>query len=124
MDWLLIGIGVGLVPIGLAIWLPKQLQRQRRDRKIAVVLQAAGVLAVVGGSLWSIWLVPQLFMTVACVIASSLLNILSFFTLSLPCQTTTSISIAMAEGLVAFGVAFLTYGTTRRLVLAKLSGND
>jgi hypothetical protein len=91
------------------------------DRKLAVGLQAVGVLAVVGGSIWFLWLVPQLFMSAGCGITSGLLMVLTLFTVSLSCQTSIPMWIDIAEGLITFGVALLIYGTTRRVVLARRS---
>lgn len=91
------------------------------DRNLAIGLQAVGVLALVGGSIWFLWLVPQLFMSAGCGITSGLLMVLTLFTFSLSCQTLIPMWIDIAEGLITFGVAFLIYGTTRRVVLARRS---
>jgi hypothetical protein len=96
-------------------------KRVSLDRKLAVGLQAVGVLAVVGGSIWFLWLVPQLFMSAGCGITSGLLMVLTLFTVSLSCQTSIPMWIDIAEGLITFGVALLIYGTTRRVVLARRS---
>jgi hypothetical protein len=112
---------VGLVPALLAAKLPLRSKRKSLDKKSAIVLQAVGVLALVGGSIWLVWLVPQLFMSAGCGIARGLLMVLTLFTVSLSCQTSISMWIDTAEGLIAFGVAFFMYGTTRRLVLARRS---
>lgn len=119
MNGLALAIGIGLIPALLAAKLPKRRKRRRLDRRLAIGLQAVGVLALVGGSAWYVWLVPQLLISASCTIASDLLRVLTFFTLSLPCQTSIPLWIDLAEGLVAFGVAFLTYGTTRRVVLGR-----
>ena len=121
MDWLLLAIGVGLVPGLLAVKLPMGRKRVRLDRKLAIGLQAVGVLVLAGGSIWFLWLVPQLLMSAGCGIASGLLRVLTLFTVSLSCQTSIPMWIDIAEGLIAFGLAFLMYGTTRRLVLARRS---
>lgn len=117
MNALLLGIVVGLVPALLAAKLPKRRKRLGLDRKLAIGLQVAGVLALVGGSIWFLWLIPQLFMSAGCGITSGLLMVLTLFTVSLPCQPSISMRIDIAEGLMAFGSAFLVFGTTRRLSL-------
>ena len=96
-------------------------KRVRLDRKLAIGLQAVGILVLVGGSIWFLWLVPQLLMSAGCGIASGLLRVLTLFTVSLSCQTSIPMWIDIAEGLIAFGLAFLMYGTTRRVVLARCS---
>lgn len=121
MNWLLLAIGVGLVPGLLAVKLPMWRKRVRLDRKLAIGLQAVGILVLVGGSIWFLWLVPQLLMSAGCGIASGLLRVLTLFTVSLSCQTSIPMWIDIAEGLIAFGLAFLMYGTTRRVVLARRS---
>ena len=111
----------GLVPALLAAKLPLRSKRKNLDKKLAIVLQAVGVLALVGGSIWLVWLVPQLFMSAGCGIARGLLMVLTLFTVSLSCQTSIPMWIDIAEGLIAFGVAFFIYGTTRRVLLARRS---
>ena len=111
----------GLVPALLAAKLPLRSKRKSLDRKLAVGLQAVGVLALVGGSIWFVWLVPQLFMSAGCGIARGLLMVLTLFTVSLSCQTSIPMWIDIAEGLIAFGVAFFIYGTIRRVLLARRS---
>jgi uncharacterized membrane protein YobD (UPF0266 family) len=111
----------GLVPGLLAAKLPLRSKRKSLDRKLAIVLQAVGVLAQVGGSILLVWLVPQLFMNAGCGITSGLLMVLTLFTVSLSCQTSIPMWIDTAEGLIAFGVAFFIYGTTRRVLLARRS---
>ncbi len=96
-------------------------RRMSPDRRLAVGLQAVGILALVGGSFWFLWLVPQLFMSAGCGVTSGLLLVLTLFTVSLSCQTSIPMWIDVAEGLIAFGVAFLSYGTTRRVVLSRCS---
>jgi hypothetical protein len=54
----LLAIGVGLVPGLLAVKLSMGRKRVRLDRKLAIDLQAVGVLVLVGGSIWFLWLVP------------------------------------------------------------------
>lgn len=119
MNGLLLGIVVGLVPALLAAKLPRRRKRLNLERKLSVGLQSVGVLALVGGSIWYFWLLPQLFMSAGCGITSALLRVLTLFTVSLPCQTSIPTWIDIAEGLMAFGTAFLVYGTTRRVVLAR-----
>jgi hypothetical protein len=121
VNGLLLGIVVGLVPALLAAKLPRRRKRLGLDRKIAIGLQAAGVLALVGGSIWFLWLIPQLFISAGCGVTSSLLMVLTLFTVSLPCQTSIPMWIDTAEGLMAMGTACLVYGTTRRVVLARRS---
>lgn len=96
-------------------------RRKSLDRTLAVGLQAVGILALVGGSFWFLSLVPQLFMSAGCGVTSGLLMVLTLFTVSLPCQTSIPMWIDIAEGLIAIGVAFLSYGTTRRVVLSRCS---
>jgi hypothetical protein len=121
VNGLLLGIVVGLVPALLAAKLPRRRKRLGLDRKIAIGLQAAGVLALVGGSIWFLWLIPQLFISAGCGVTSSLLMVLTLFTVSLPCQRSIPMWIDIAEGLMAFGTAFTVYGTTRRMALARRS---
>ncbi|MEY4354707.1 MAG: hypothetical protein RLZZ609_2948 [Cyanobacteriota bacterium] len=119
MNGLLLGIVVGLVPALLAAKLPGRRKRLNLERKLCVGLQCVGVLAMVGGSIWYLWLLPQLFISAGCGITSGLLRVLTLFTVSLPCQTSIPTWIDIAEGLMAFGTALLVYGTTRRVVLAR-----
>ncbi|MFI0404201.1 MAG: hypothetical protein ACH34U_14975 [Cyanobium sp.] len=121
MNGLLLGIVVGLVPALLAAKLPRRRKRLNLERKLSGGLQSVGVLALVGGSIWYLWLLPQLFMSAGCGITSGLLRVLTLFTVSLPCQTSIPMWIDIAEGLMAMGTACLVYGTTRRLVLARRS---
>ncbi len=119
VNGLLLGIVVGLVPALLAAKLPRRRKRLNLERKLAVGLQLVGVLALVGGSIWYLWLLPQLFISAGCGITSGLLRVLTLFTVSLPCQTSIPTWIDIAEGLMAFGTALLVYGTTRRVVVAR-----
>ena len=98
---------------------PLRKKRKSLDRKLAIVLQAVGVVALVGGSIWLVWLVPQLFRSAGCGIARGLLMVLTLFTVSLSCQTSIPMWIGIAEGLIAFGVAFFIYGTTRRVLFSR-----
>ena len=118
---LLLGIVVGLVPALLAAKLPRRRKRLNLERKLAAGLQWVGALALVGGSIWYLWLLPQLFISAGCGITSGLLRVFTLFTVSLPCQTSIPMWIDIAEGLMAFGTALLVYGTTRRVVLARLA---
>jgi hypothetical protein len=58
----LLAIGVGLVPGLLAVKIPMGRKRVRLDRKLAIGLQAVGVLVLVlvlvGALIWFLWLVP------------------------------------------------------------------
>jgi hypothetical protein len=114
-------MAAGLVPALLAAKLPMGRKRVSLDRTLAIGLQAAGLLALVGGSIWFLWLIPQLFISAGCGVTSSLLMVLTLFTVSLPCQTSIPMWIDTAEGLMAMGTACLVYGTTRRVVLARRS---
>ncbi|MFN7820010.1 MAG: hypothetical protein ACK5Q7_10545 [Cyanobacteriota bacterium] len=96
-------------------------KRVSLDRTLAIGLQAAGLLALVGGSIWFLWLIPQLFISAGCGVTSSLLMVLTLFTVSLPCQRSIPMWIDIAEGLMAFGTAFTVYGTNRRMALARRS---
>lgn len=124
MNWLLIAIAIGLFPAVLAAKLPRRQKTLLLDRKTAVGLQVAGGLALVGGLIWWIWLVPQLLLSAGCGIASGLLLVLTLFTVSLPCQSSIPIWVDIADGLMAFGVACLTFGTSRRVVLGKGSSQE
>ncbi|MFN5464872.1 MAG: hypothetical protein ACK5CQ_07485 [Cyanobacteriota bacterium] len=121
MNWLLLGMAAGLVPALLAAKLPMGRKRVSLDRTLAIGLQAAGLLALVGGSIWFLWLIPQLFISAGCGVTSSLLMVLTLFTVSLPCQRSIPMWIDIAEGLMAFGTAFTVYGTNRRMALARRS---
>ena len=114
-------MGVGVIPGLLAAKLPMRRMKVSLDRKLAFGLQTVGIFALFGGLIWLFWLLPQLFMSTGCWITSGVLMVLTLFTVSLSCQTSLPMWINIAEGLIAFGVAFLTYGTTRRVVLARPS---
>ena len=119
MDWPLIAFGIVLFSMGLAIGLPRGRIGRRRDRSLAMGAQAAGGLAMAGGSLWVLWLAPQLMLTAGCAIASGVLTVLTLFTVTLPCHTSLLKWMGVAEGLVAMGLGLLSYGTTRRMVIGQ-----
>jgi hypothetical protein len=116
MDLLLLALGVFFLPGALAVALPSRWIPVRRDRRLAILLQLVGTLAVIGGSAYLLWLMPGAVATAACVVGSGFLMILSLFSIVLPCPRSAGLEVAMI--LMRSGVAMAVYGTGRRMVLA------
>jgi len=117
VDPLLRAALVAVLPVTLAVVLPGRWIPRRRDRRLAIVLQGLGAVALLAGGGWSLWLLPGSLAADACVVFSAGLWLVSLFTVHLPCPEAGAMATALT--LLQSGIAMVLYGSGRRLVLAR-----